>query len=101
MTGFEALEKAKNRTGLPFGEFAPVTARECEIIEKELKVLNILKEKKVDISLIDNLISKAKEIWKVELKKAITEFTIRYNARNNIRLTEEEMELIVGLLEGE
>lgn len=49
--GLEVLEKAKNRDGLPLNEnFAPITEREIEIIEKELKqaqedkeVLNIFR----------------------------------------------------------
>lgn len=36
--GLEALEKAKKRNGLPLNqEFAPVTEKEIEIIEQELK----------------------------------------------------------------
>ena len=53
--GLEVLEKAKKRNGLPLNqEFAPITEKEIEIIEKELKALEIIKEKKVNVSLLFN-----------------------------------------------
>ena len=49
--GLEALKQAKERNGLPLGcNFAPITEDEITIIEKELKALEIIKEKEIDMS---------------------------------------------------
>ena len=48
--GLEILENAKKRDGLPLNtNFAPITEKEIEIIEQELKALEIIREKNVDI----------------------------------------------------
>ena len=50
--GLEALERAKGRNGLPLNEnFAPVTEKEIAIIEKELKALEIIKNKNVNVNM--------------------------------------------------
>lgn len=94
MNGIEALENWYNTE-------QPKPVEYCfhyNIIKKELKVLQILKKKEVDIKLISTLIHKAIEVWKVDVKSAVMEFTIRYNVGKNIPLTLAEMELIVELL---
>lgn len=118
MNGLDKLEEIKNglighckssylkdQPNNELGKVIMVYEGMFNAIEKELKVLQILREKKVDLSLIDNLIYKAKEIWNfnldLDLESAIKEITIKYNVRNNIHLTEKEIQLIVEWLREE
>ena len=98
MKGLEALKEIKSRLDVTlYHQYKEAFAN----IETELKLLNLLKEKKVDLSFIDNLIYKVTDVWKFELENATMEMTARYNMKNNIHLTQEELQLIVDWLKEE
>lgn len=62
--GLEALKEAKDRNGLPLNQnFAPITEKEIAIIEKELKALEIIRNKNISIECLKRAIRKEGLEW--------------------------------------
>ena len=91
MGGLEALENWYNTEKPKPIEYS----HHYNIIKKELKVLQILKEKRVDL----RFIAYNKEYFEIK------ELTLEYNSvlfgNTKLKLTEEEMQLIVDWLKEE
>ncbi len=97
MNGLEALKEIKhiscNSLSQLYGTIEDAFETEFETIERELKVNQILKEKKVDLPYIQYLIAIYKEVN--------SNFLILYNYKEANKLTKEEATLIVDWLKGE
>lgn len=115
MNGLEALEEMietfdsggyqPTTIGCVDGAFKEVFSAELPIIERELKVLQILKEKKVDLAYIRNSVwyyNSNIRIMRIENPNIIEWLVKQYKFSGMLyQLTLEEMQLIVEWLKGE
>lgn len=104
MNGLEALNKLKNEDYCNCSLSADndyfcmggrlQQSKELKAIESELKILNLLKEKQVDLEFIRNFVN-------CQIEDLLQDYNNMCEEIEKPKLTEEEMTLIVEWLKGE